>query len=339
MGLFGLSKEEVQKRIDDGINAVDASLRREYDGQLARERKARMELEQRLSDAETARKANATQFSAELASVGGQLAEHQQQRATSQTLGTINQPSSITFASVLEMAATVSDEGYQRVRDFFMVEAAKRGYQPLPVHDNHARLRWSVEDSDSGLGIYFVRGHTFNAGKLATHKKFDLTNTTGSEPQLHQLGSGQLIDFSDSEYHQLRENGKILVLLDERVKTESDSAATYSLVAFNRSRSDSAWKRRLQDDLPEIFKAHIFGVALSYLDGTNPEVKTFEVGKAGCYDRAALLMHRHGLETCTPLLRRVAEHMQTDAVLAGALMTHYDADAAQLRLPLSYRNV
>ena len=330
MTFFGLSEHDVQERIDAAINAVNASLRREYTTQRAEEQQARSALEERVAALRAGRETDA----AIVAGLQESLAKYERKEATSKTLAAVTQPGTVTFANVLEMAAGASDEGYQHLRNFFMVEAAKKGYEnKTRSTGDYGRNGWDVYDSDSALRVSFTHGSVYKVDKIAEDTNLVACSSSGSDPAVHQLTSGRMIDFTNNQQNwKLCEMGKVYVLVDER--SNHPTLGVYILGVSTTS--DSAWKRQLQDDLPEIFKAFAFGTALSYLDGSNHEAKTN--GRAESYQRAALLMRRHGLETCEPLLRRMAEMMKTDAVLGGAIMSYYDTDAAQLRLPLAYRN-
>ena len=192
----------------------------------------------------------------------------------------------VTFEQVKSLAREVSDTAYERIRNYFLLEMAKKGYE-------NQRPDFSIFDNDSYVGLQFLvtdQRQTPHAGWDArTERKTSAYIENMPELQEATAPSGkEKVLFSTTAF----DNGRDYFLLSVRDNRRSD------------------WAGKLREELPQMLQAYMLGYSLKCL-GERQFGTALEVQK------------KHGLKDNSALLGRMSEIMRGDPNLASQFVTHY----------------
>ncbi len=142
----------------------------------------------------------------------------------------------ITFDIVKALAKQVSDEGYAKVRDYFLLEMAKKGYAgELP--------NFSIYETDSRLGLSFIvldeEGRSYSNQKtyMSPEYFYEFSLVETSQRGIMALKSKQI----GRESYMLHDDSRNLGL-------------------------GHAWSKALREDLPDMLQAYMLGYSLKCIE-------------------------------------------------------------------------
>ncbi len=274
MALFGITPEEAQRIArETARTAVDTAvgaLRCEYDSRLQAAEAEATKLGGQLSDAtrqlsqleKTVAEQTGTlkDSSAKLSELTGRLAEYEASQQHSSIVAPLTlPPSDITFAAVLETARHVADEAYQRIRDYFLVQMAQKGYeQEMPD--------FTIFDKDSGITLSFYQsrddGRHLNEEGRKSKTGVWLTNFPAKFDLIEQQGQQRLYGSNNR-------------------MSNCDFALSVS--------GSEGWSAQLREDLPNMLKAYMFGHALVRLNTNDHKTAVDLMHKYGLEQQTPLL--------------------------------------------------
>ncbi len=176
----------------------------------------------------------------------------------------------VTFEDVAGLAREVTDKAYERIRDYFLLEMARKGYQNekpnFMIFDDNSRilLRFQVT-IDEGWG---------NGEKIGLYIE-------------------NFPDFVEKFYNQPR--GKSLI-------TSREVMHKRGLVLTVDPNNMDDWERSLQEDLPDMLKAYMIGYSLRCLDKKNYDAALKVQDRHGLKENPALLSRMHEVMQQDPAL-------------------------------------
>lgn len=296
--VFGIKKVELKRELDRLYDRVSSYVRDEIFRPLSDKDQ---ELEDHIDNLETRLK----QYNSEnaklddirllregLAKYGTRLSElEESQRRTGIVYEAVQPKGEITFEDVRCLAQDVSDTAYQRIRDYFLLEMAKKGFEG-------ERPDFAMWNRDSSLAIQFL-----------------VTDIQQSP----QSGQGWYAGFDSSRAY------KTQLYLENIPKLEEGTSKQKEKVMFSKERfnyrdeyfllrvsSDSKtdWAEKLREELPELLQAYMLGYSLKCLDERR-------------FDTALEVQKKHGLKENLTLLARMSEIMLVDPNLAAQFVAHY----------------
>ncbi|MBT3406037.1 hypothetical protein HN419_02610 [Candidatus Woesearchaeota archaeon] len=203
--------------------------------------------------------------------------------------GVVEPKGEVTFDDLVGFATDVADEGYGRLKNYFLHELARRGYE-------NRRPDFNIFDRDSGLAV--------SLSLVDSNGRYKRTSGDRTE--------GIWVDVSKfpSEFNSVSNERALL-----SVSTIYNSRDYLKIeVEGSRSYDANAWADRLNTDLGEFYKAYMFGSVMRSLDNRQ-------------HDVAVTVQKVHGLEEHGALATRMKEIIAGgDANLANAVATHYGED-------------
>lgn len=205
--------------------------------------------------------------------------------------GVVEPRGEVTLNDLKGFATEVSDEGYRRLRDYFLLEMAKHGYE-----SKHPDFR--IFDSDSGLAVSL--SVTDSNGRI-------LRNSNNRVEQTYRSPDSYPATF------ELKFNDTRSWLSTDHIAGSQHNRLEMQIEGSEYGKI-SDWATQLRSDFPELYKAYMFGYIVKVLD-------------AKLYDIAAKVQKKHGLEENSELATRMKEIIAGgDANLANAVATHYGED-------------
>ncbi len=196
----------------------------------------------------------------------------------------------VTFEDVHGLAKEVSDTAYQRIRDYFLLEMVKKGYECISPD-------FSIRDTDSKLRIEFL----VTGERQIPHAGWDSGQEYKSGIYLENIPELKEVD------GECRNKEKVLF---------SISSVVYSrdwLLLNVRSYSPNDWAGKLRKELPVLLQAYMLGYSLKCLDERK-------------FDTALIVKKKHGLKDNRALLARMREIMKNDPTLATKFVIHYASE-------------
>jgi len=206
------------------------------------------------------------------------------QRTAGIVSGAIKPKGDVTFDDVQSLATEISDKAYQRIRDYFLLEMAKKGCEDkkpdfyIIEEDSYLRLEFLVTDQNRIPRGLERRYESY------TYIRFIPKLIMDSHDNEKALLSGQ--SRNSQEYFLLRVSG-----------------------SSGQAKSD--WAKSLRDELPQMLHAYMLGYCLRCLEHNDHEAM-LEVQRT--YPE---------LKDNATLLGRMEEIMSQDPNLANVFVTHY----------------
>lgn len=267
--MFGLTKEELERGLSDLYDKVVSYVKTEILRPLSekdRELGRNIEnLEERLTQAtQENTKLNGTveRLSGQLAGYERRLSEVERDRQKTGILSEAIKPKGeVTFEEVKGLAREVSDTAYQRIRDYFLLEMAKKGYE-------NERPEFVVFDRDSNLVLRLI----------ITDEQMKPTSEFN-----HPQKSGVYIE-------------NIPKFIEERARwdgrkvlfSEKGWGNDYFQLGVDGSKEDY-WAEKLREELPQLLQAYMLGYSLKCLEEKRFDAALSVQEKHGLKDNSALL--------------------------------------------------
>ncbi len=296
--VFGIKAEELKRQLDALYGKVVSYVT----DQLKPLSEKDQNLETKMSNLEkrlgTANAQN-TQLGGTIERLTQQLAKYEtrlsglesSQQKTGIVSEALNPKGEVNFKDVECLARTVSDTAYEKIRDYFLLQMAKKGYEKV-VPD------FSIWDNDSRLGIQFlVTDH-----QRRPHAGWNSSNVQKTTTYIESIP--QL-----KEETTRGDNPPIKILFSE---TGFDNNRDYFLLQVT-SNSKSDWTGKLRAELPQLLQAYMLGYSLKCLEEKR-------------YDTTLAIQEKYALKDNPALLTRMGEIMPSDPNLATQFVAHYSSE-------------
>ncbi len=192
-----------------------------------------------------------------------------------------------TFQEVLEQARDVADEGYKRVRDYFLLELARNGY----VNGSHSPSL-DIPENDSGIRVRLQ----LYGEPIEHHDRFN------------EIRGGHPVQGQEYRRYGCRSDAPPgrLGYIEGELKVDFPGQFGHDPTTLNE------WVEELRDNFGELLAAYCFGRCVALLKEGK---ETHRVGK---------IVGTQRLHEYKPLLQLVSQAMETDAVLAASFVQYLD---------------